>query len=395
LGKGLGAAQRLVRDTTNNTFTLRPGGLEALGIVPGSYVVVSDTPVASNGPNSPMISTQQVVKVFAVTGDTATIEDNFAYDFTLLSPHPSNQGCCPYAQRIDAPLSNVHVTFLRFDGASNRGSRSGGVEMDFAVDSEIGHLQVSNFVQTPGPTDAIRVDTGYRNNFHDITCNSCGNGAGANGHSFMIDRQSFAAIKNITIANAASQYSFGFDAGWLNNSVVSNLIVDGGGADGRPFKLLRANHNHFDHVTAKNGGNGKNGINVTDVSTYNAFDDCVALANNGTGIMMFGNFNTHNTFNNCTAKYNTLSQFGQGKDSFGNYGDHFTSIKDGTYCCARGHSNIIQINSDDSTLRDALIQDDNGRAPYGLVIAGSRSMVKNNRFMGFAKGRDTLFSGKR
>ena len=386
-GRGLGPAAKLVRDATSNTFTVAPGALVRLGIVAKSYVVVSDQEVASNGAGSPMTSNQQVAKVKSVSGDTATIESSFAHDFTLISSHPQNQGCCPYVQKILAPVSNVSVTKLRIDGSSNAGSASEALEMNFAVDSEIGFVNVTDFAARTGRVTGIRVDTGYHNRFHDITCTACGNGGGV---SFWAFRQSLDTIENLTITNNAAQSEvFGFTVSQLNNSVISNVMVDAGGAKGRPFKLARTNHNIFNHVTAKNGAGAMNGISITDISTYNTFNDCAALNNSQTGIMMFGNFNQHNTFNRCTSKYNTLTQFGQGKDAFGNYRDDFTTIDSGYFCCGLlNGSTIIRIRSDFFEITNATISNDNGLASEGLIILGTHSVVKNNRYQSFKVGKD-------
>ncbi len=107
---------------------------------------------------------------------------------------------------------------------------------------------------------------------------------------------------------------------------------------------------------------------------------------------MFGNFNDHNVFVNCISESNTVSQFGQGKDASGHYADHFTTIKGGTFCCGRGDSNLIQINSDDFTMTDATVYDDQGHAPNALVIRGSRSVLKDNKITGFKFRHDVVYS---
>lgn len=385
-GRGLGPAAKLVRDTTGNNFTVGSGELARLGITSGSYVVISDEAVASNGRESPMTSTQQVALVSSVHGDTATIEGGLAHNFTLVSPHPQNQGCCPYVQKILAPVRNVSLTNFRIDGALNMGSESEALELDFAVDSEIGSLRVENFAASSGRVSGIRVDTGYHNHFHDISCTACGNGGGV---SFWLFRQSLLTLEKLSIVNSSAQSEvFGFTASQLTNSTVSDLTVNAGGSKGRPFKLARTNHTTFDRISVMNGAGAMNGISITDMSSYNTFHDCSALNNVQTGIMMFGNFNQHNTFVNCTAKGNTVAQFGQGKDAFGNYGDDFTTIEGGDYCCATGRDGtIIWIRSDHFSMTKAIVRDDKGFASAGLVIFGKDSIVKDNRFDGIPRGK--------
>lgn len=385
-GRGLGPPAKLVRDTTSDSFTVGPGELAQLGITSGSYVVISDEAVASNGPGSPMTSTQQVALVSSMHGDTATIEGGFAHNFTLGSPHPQNQGCCPYVQKILLPVRNVSLTNFQIDGALNTGSESEALEFDFAVDSEIGSVSVENFAASSGRVSGIRVDTGYRNHFHDISCRACGNGGGV---SFWLFRQSLLTIEKLSIVNSAAQSEvFGFTASQLTNSTVSDVTVNAGGAKGRPFKLARTNHTIFNRIDVMNGAGAMNGISITDMSSYNTFHDCSALNNVQTGIMMFGNFNQHNTFANCTAKGNTVAQFGQGKDAYGNYGDDFTTIDGGDYCCAgRRDGTIIWIRSDHFRMTNAKVRDDKGLASAGLVVYGKDSAVKDNSFDGFSRGK--------
>jgi hypothetical protein len=391
-GKGLTGPALLTQDASANVFTVGAGELKALAIAGGNYAIVSDKAVPSNGPNSPPIETQQVVKITGVIGDTATIEGYFAHNFTLVSTHRSNQGCCPYVQRIIEPADDVRILHLSIDASANTGSSTGAVHFLYATNSEIGFVTATNFAQKPGPTEAFLLDTGYQNSFHDISCKACGNGVNADGASMAIRRQTRATMSNISISNTAAQSTFSFNLASVNYSSARKLFIDGGGADGRPFKLLRANHNTFSEVTAVHGGHGKNGISVTDMSTYNTFLGCVTLSNDGTGIMMFGNFNDHNTFVSCISKDNTSSQFGQGQDAFGSYGDHFTTIEGGIFCCGRGHSNLLQINSDDFTMTNAQIYDDRGMAPNGIVIKGARPVLKNNTIAGFPIAHDVIYS---
>jgi hypothetical protein len=91
----------------------------------------------------------------------------------------------------------------------------------------------------------------------------------------------------------------------------------------------------------KNDGGHHNGITVSDMSTYNTFNNCSAIGNTGTGIATFGNWNTGNTFNNCTSMYNTGTAFGQSRDAFNNYGDSHTTIHGGMYCCNRSPQSAV------------------------------------------------------
>jgi hypothetical protein len=386
-GGGLSGAQRLVADTTANTFTVGTGGLAAIGISVGSYVLVSDAGVASNGSGSPLISDEEIVKVIGVSGDTATVENTFSHNFTLVSPFPESQGCCPQVQTLINPLSGIAVKHLNVDASANTGPDTAGLLAMDVVKSEIGFLQISNFLGT-GISGGVRLDRGYQNNFHDITCTACGNGGSSGIDSVEIRRQSFPTIQGINIKNTAAQsvFSFGLRQTYFGN--ISNIGVDAGGAKGRPIKLLRASNNVIDNATARNGTGGDNGISVTDMSTDNVFNNCAAYNNEGGGIILFGNHNTHNTFNNCTSMFNLGWQFGQSHAINGTYTDYFTTVNGGTYCCARGASAIIETHSDNFTITGATISDDQGAAIDGLVINGANAVVENNTFSALPSGKD-------
>jgi len=84
-----------------------------------------------------------------------------------------------------------------------------------------------------------------------------------------------------------------------------------------------------------------------------------------------------------------VAQFGQGKDALGNYGDDFTSINGGDYCCSsRSGSAIIWIRSDHFSMTNATVNNDTGLASQGLVVFGTQAIVKSNIFKGFKVGKD-------
>jgi hypothetical protein len=299
-GAGLGAKYSLVRDAASNAFTLAPSAVVAAGIRPGSYVLISDAGVRSNGPNSPVIATQEVVKVAAVSNDTVQIAGHFAHTFPLQADIP-NRGGSPFVQVLRVPVTNVTVAHLHLDGSQHAGPSARALSVTDAVQSTISDIEVTGFVQKPGPTDVILFDTGYGNSLRNVKCIRCGNGAPSNGHGINMDRQSFATILNLTIRNAADQYSFGFDSNGLNWSKLSNVKIDGGGANGRPFKLLRSSYNSLDGIDVRNGGGNHNGINIADMSANNTFTHCSAISNTRSGIATFGNWNSYNTFTDCTS----------------------------------------------------------------------------------------------
>ncbi len=378
-GGGLSGRRKLVSDVTDNTFTAEKGALVELKIAPGDYVLVSDVAVQSNGPNSPLIADQQLVKVASTRGDTATIENSFSWLFTVAAG--------TYIQKL-TPISGVIISHLSIDGSGNSGASSRGLDLNFAVQSEIGYVNVSNLMGTQA-SGGIRLDTGYDNHVHDVTCTKCGNGGSGRGEdSIGFQRQTLAAIESVNVVNTNEQKAFSFGLREFHYSTLSKINIDAGSADGRPFKLQRASHNTINGATVKNGGGNHNGISITDISQYNTFNDCVVLNNTGAGISMFGNQNIHNTFNNCTVKYNTNSQLGQSWTWDHQFQDHYTTINGGVYCCARGPHAILQINSDHFSMSNATVYDDNGMAPFGLALAGKDAVVTNNRFSGLARGRD-------
>jgi hypothetical protein len=386
-GGPLTASQRLIADTTANTFTVTRGGLAAIGIAAGSYVQVSDAGVSSNGTNSPQISNQEIVKVVGISGDTATIEGTFSHDFTLISPYPALQGGNPIVQTIAQPTTAT-VQYLAFDGSANTGS-SIALRLNYAINSEVGFVTAARFLGT-GNSGGILVDSGYHNNVHDIVCNACGNGGASASEALTIQRQSFATVQNVSIVQTASQSVFSFSLRQVHWSTVSHVTVDAGGANGRPVKLLRASHNTINSITAKNGTGSHNGISVTDVSQYNTFNDCVAINNSNVGILLFGNHNEHNTFNNCTSTGNQSWQFGQTNSADGTYTDYFTTINGGQFCCGNGGSAIIENNSDNFVLAGATVF---GSAANGVVTNRANVVIQNNTFSGLPAGRDVYAVG--
>ena len=384
-GPGMTASVPISSDTTSNTFTVASGGLASIGITQGSLVLLSDRARQTNGPTSPLICDQQVVRVSGVSGDTATIENTFSTPFTVAGGS--------YVKNIVRPVVADTISYLTFDGSANTGSSTMAVKLDYAISSRIMFVSVQNFMGR-GLSGGVVLDTGYLNHLHDSTCYQCGNGGGTSNYSVNLRRQTSAIVRNVKITNTASQWIFSFVMSETHYSTISDVVVDAGGADGRPFKLLRSSHNTITNVTAKNGAGGHNGFSITDVSTYNTFTNCVALNNSGKGIATFGNYNQHNTFTNCTVKYNQDAQFGQFAAYDGTFNDHYTTIQGGTFCCARGISTIMAISSNHFSLTNAAISDDLGHAGDGLTISGSYATINNNQFWGFQPVHDIfVFSG--
>src|SRR6185295_16213502 len=191
--------------------TVNSGGLANLGIKAGSYVLVQDRGVASNGPGSPLMSNQQTVKVTSVSGDTATIAGTFAHQFTVAAGSS--------VQLIYTPIIGGSITHIAVDGSQNTGSGSIGVKLNYAASSTMAYVKISNFVGT-GASGGLLVDTGYLNNIHDVTCTRCGNGGSAGGDSITIRRQTSATLQNINITNTASQAVFAFSLRQTHYSTV-------------------------------------------------------------------------------------------------------------------------------------------------------------------------------
>ncbi|MGY4329363.1 hypothetical protein ACVWWG_003780 [Bradyrhizobium sp. LB7.2] len=392
-GGNLGAKQSLFRDATSNTFTLAPGAVAAAYITPGSYILISDVGVRSNGPNSPIVATQEVVKVVAVNNDTVEIAGHFAHTFPL-QPDIPNRGGSPFVQALRMPAKNVTVARLHLDASQHTGPSARALSVTNALQSTVSDIEVTGFIQKPGPTDVILFDTGYGNSLRNVRCVHCGNGAGTNGHGINMDRQSFATILNLIIKNTADQYSFGFDSNGLNWSKLSNVKIDVGGANGRPFKLLRSSYNSLDNIDVRNGGGNHNGINIADMSTNNTFTHCRSLFNTRSGIATFGNWNSYNTFIDCTSMYNTGNAFGQSRDAFGILQDHHTKIVGGTYCCNRSSaaSALLQVNSDFFMLTGATIYSDGAQISAGVAVGkGQRECdIVGVRFSGLLSNREIV-----
>jgi hypothetical protein len=315
----------------------------------------------------------------SVMGDTATIENQFSLPFTVAAGS--------FVQRIIGPVDNDVISNLVIDGSSNTGSGSMGLQLSFAADSSISNVTITNFLGTSGSGGYI-IDTGYKNSLANSTCLYCGNGGSSGRPSLIWQRQSYGVVSNLTVTNKATQSVFGVAFHESHFTTTNTITIDHGGAAGRVFKLQRADNNTFNFVTANNGGGNDNGITISDQSSYNTFNNCVANNNQQKGIALFGNYNTHNTFNNCTAMYNTMAAFAQGPDYAGNYNDNYTTVTGGTFCCQRVYSsNLVALHSANTIFSGANVYDDLHLAANGLVGDGSLG-VTNNTFSGLPHGRD-------
>ena len=384
---GMSSSVNLAADVTSNTFTAVSGGVATLGLNVGDYVLISDTAVNDNGPGSPPIATQEVVLVAGISGETVTINGTFAWMFTLISLEPEQWGGNPFAQKL-APVSNVVVKYITFDGTGSTGTIN-PIKFDNAVNSEVGFVNISNFVSNAAPFYGFNPDTGYQNNFHDMTLTNAANGPlpSGEGNAVLMQRQAYVTVNNISITASAGQGVFGFgyhDGYW---GTLSNVTIDLGGATGRVFKTLRADRNIFNNIVAKNGV-GHNGINITDVSQFNTFNNCQSTGNDQHGIDMFGSYDIGNTFNNCVSEFNAGRQFNFSSGYSGQYADDSTTINGGTFCCVRGSGALIQQNGTGFTLNGATLSDDQHEATAGLVINGTDCTVTNNTFSGLPAGQD-------
>jgi hypothetical protein len=309
--------------------------------------------------------------------------------FTLISPHPEQWGGNPSAQKL-MPVSNVVVKYIAFDGTGSTGTIK-PFRFDNAVNSEVGFVGISNFVSSAAGFDGFNPDTGYQNNFHDLTLTNAANGPlpSGEGEAMLLQRQTYVTVNNISITASAGQGVFGFGCHDCYWGTLSNITVDLRGATGRVFKTLRADHNTFNNVVAMNGV-GHNGINITDVSQFNTFNNCQSTGNDQHGIDMFGSYDVGNTFNNCISKFNAGRQFNFSSGFSGQYADDSTTINGGTFCCARGGGALIQQNGTGFTLDGATLSDDQHMATEGLTIDGTNCSVTNNSFSGLPSGQDVV-----
>ncbi len=382
----ISSSVNLAANVTSDSFTLVSGGVVTLGLNVGDYVMISDTAINDNGPGSPPIATQEVVQVVAISNETVTIDGTFAWMFTLVSAQPAQWGGKPFAQKLK-PVSDVVVKYIAFDGTGSTGSIK-PFRIDDAVNSEVGFVGISNFIGNATGVYAFNPDTGYKNNFHDLTLVNAANGPlTSEGEAVLLQRQAYVTVNNVNVTASAGQGVFGFGCHDCYWSTLSNITVDLHGATGRVFKTLRADHNIFNNIVAMNGV-GHNGINITDVSQYNTFNNCISTGNDQHGIDMFGSYDVGNTFNNCVSKYNGHNQFNFSSGASGQYADDNTTINGGTFCCSRGGGALIQQNGTGFTLIGAAVNDDQHEASTGLAIDGTNCTVTGNTFSGLPAGQD-------
>ncbi|HZR31547.1 MAG TPA: glycosyl hydrolase family 28-related protein [Terriglobales bacterium] len=365
-GQGLTGSTLLAANAAlgSNKFTVVAGGLAALGIQAGSYVLVSDLPT---GPGTPPISHQQLVRVISTAGDVATFDGTFAQAFTLAAGS--------YVQNISTPIIGARVLYLAIDGGTNVGTSTSGLTLAMAANCEVAHVSVAN-VLGPG----INIDMGYGNNLHELTVTSSGSKLG---DAMQLSRQTVATVQNVLINNSVG-HGFGFSIRKVHMSTLSYITANQHGSIGRAFKTQRSSYNLLTNIIATGAGGGHNGISVTDQSTHNTFVNCQGLSNTGNGISTFGTGNSNNSFISCQAKYNTAQQFYQVPGT-----DDNTTVIGGVFCCGRVAAlDIFVIKDNNFHLENASIYDDQHLAIAGLVVYGARPAIFGNTFSGLPATTD-------
>ena len=161
-------------------------------------------------------------------------------------------------------------------------------------------------------------------------------------------------------------------------------------ANRRAVRFLCSSHNSFDHFEADNGHNEKTLLVLPICQAITLSIAVAAFSNRDTGIKTLGDYNQQHSFKDCVAKYNRVAAIWLGQRCVRNYRDDFTTFD--LFCCARGRSNIIQVNSTDFVMKESTIEDGQVIAPHGRVVSGARPMLSNHPFRSFQKGKDLVYS---
>jgi hypothetical protein len=342
--------------------------LQRAGIREGDYAVLSDNLPGSAGGNV------EVVQVTSISGQHATTAGPVHVNFL----RANGATIAKLENPITATVSN-----LRLDGSSSTNHDSEGLSLVFAVNSSATGVTAKDFAQA-----ALVSKFGYNNVLRDIRIERAGSpDAGA----VDIYAQNAMTVQDLSVINAAKN-GFGVVLHQVHASTLSAISVAQNGAPGRAFKLYRSCWNTVTGLTVTGTGGEKNGLSVTLGSSHNVFANVTALNNSGLGIATFGDGNAFNTFIRPVSKYNTRQQFFQVPGS-----DDHLSIRGGDFCCSRGHGfSVVTINSNDFSIDNAQIWDDQGLAISGLSFGASlKPTVTNNRFRGFPSRLDIDTGGAR
>jgi len=304
----------------------------------------------------------ELVNITNVSGNTYTVATMLHDTF-----NPGNAAvACPASGLI----SGVTLQNITFDGGSTSAQTSGntwGVEFNDCVNCTVSGVTFQNTLGS-----AFLHTANYGTTFSNITVKGAGSeecGAAFQGYANSNMTFNGISLSNLNpgtgVGNCNGDGAFGLEEVNLDNSTVTNAMVNSSGAGGRPMKLTAARWTTYNSLTVENGNNsaGFNGLSLEYYSSHNTFNNCTITNNAGgtstgsAGINSFGNFNQYNTFSGCTVSGNGNVQI---------------------YISNADYMHLAQDSND--TFVGNTITGMNGTSTQGLLIYGANACVNNNTF---------------
>jgi hypothetical protein len=353
----------------------------AIGASVGDYVYLEEAVSSSDTAHSNCGGSGcrgEVLKITALSGDTATVESavHHSYDTTC---------CVPWVQKLINPVSGVTVHDLVLDG-------SGAANYALAVLDAV-NLSVTNLTAQNVAWSAIASINGYNNSYGNITITHAGTNSGGSigGSAVSLQQQGSLNVNAVSISNM-NVGAFGFIPYREANGTFSNISIDATGTgSGRPFKTNSSAHNTFNNISVNRSEAAYyQGITLEYFSHHNVWNDCKVTNNvgspNNSGIMLYGDVangnhqgsNHYNTFNNCTVTGNS------GYAIWVTDNNNNIEINGGTYTGVAGQYVIAFDDSAPCCTNNAYIHNAtiNGPGSIGIYIenGSANACINNNTF---------------
>ena len=366
--------------------------LSAIGIVDGSYVELEEggVDVARNitDPLSCSAATpcrSEVLHVTSVSGNTATIDTaaqttpgvHFPYDYAT----PASLGCaspftaCPSANgahvyRLVSPVSGITVQNIILDGSGSTGE--GAFLVQDVVNSTLSGVTIRHFAE-----EGIQIYYTYNLALNTILIQDAGTNGGQG--AFNAKNEGHTMINGMTF-NSMRHDSWPFFMGGGADNTVADVEVDGGSiVDTRLFNLGAISYSTFNSINVHDAASGNidNGVSMQYYAQHLTFNSC-RVVNTGTsgGLIGFGNDNSFNTFNDCTATGSKGWQIANAGLNDTNW-----TISGGTYANSIGGNDIIHLSGNSGHyVHDTSVS---GPGNIGINLNTAKgSCSNNNTFVG-------------
>ncbi len=388
---GISSSTPLTANSSVGDTTFQ-ANLAAIGLVSGDYAFLEEggVDVARSltdplGCSAAVPCRGEIVHIASVSGTTATIDTSvqtvpglhFDYNFQT----PSSIGCsspftsCPNANgahvyKLKSPKTGVTIQNITLDGALT--TNAVGIYLDNAVNITLSGVTVQNFALS-----GIFLSRTYNASLQNVRVSASGADGGWAAIEFKIGGHS--QVDGVVLTNMRAR-SWPFFLGGSADNTVTNLEVQGGNVvTSRLFNLGAISYSTFDSINVHDSGpdNIDNGVSLQYYAQHLTFNSC-RVVNTGSsgGIIGFGNDNSFNTFNNCTATGSKGWQIANAGLNDTNW-----TISGGTYANSIGGNDIIHLSGNSGHyIHDASIA---GPGNTGINLnTATNSCSDNNSFVG-------------